>query len=58
MIEDKERKTGEELLMILIKAVVWMILFYFKEHPPHAYVEYKRLPYIAGAALFFFGPVW
>lgn len=56
MIEDKERKTGEELLMILIKAVVWMILFYFKEHPPQVYVEYKRLPYIAGAALVFLWP--
>ena len=56
MIEDRERKTGKELLMILVKAGVYLTLvyFYFNEHP--LYEEYHRLYAIAKALMVFLGP--
>lgn len=56
MIEDRERKTGKELLMILVKAVAWGILFYFYENKPAVYIEYPRLQTVASALLIFLGP--
>lgn len=57
MIEDRERKTGEELLMILIKAIICLILFYFAVNEPAAiYKEYPRLENLADGLMVFLGP--
>ncbi|MES2455968.1 MAG: mechanosensitive ion channel domain-containing protein [Bacteroidota bacterium] len=56
MIEDRERKTGEELLMILIKAVIYLILVYFYFNEPHVYTEYPRVEQGAKALAVFLGP--
>ncbi|MEJ2882083.1 mechanosensitive ion channel family protein [Pedobacter sp. GR22-6] len=57
MIEDRERKTGEELLMILVKAVICLILFYFAVNEPTAvYKEYPRLENFADGLMVFLGP--
>jgi hypothetical protein len=56
MIEDRERKTGSELVMILVKAVVFLTLlfFYFNDHP--VYDQYHKSYRVAKAFMFFLGP--
>ena len=56
MIEDRERKTGNEIVMILIKAAVYLTLvyFYFNDHP--LYDQYHRLYTAAKALMVFLGP--
>ncbi|SMC93795.1 mechanosensitive ion channel family protein [Pedobacter africanus] len=56
MIEDRERKTGKELLMIFIKAVVYLFLVYFYIHKPLLYFNYPRVEKVAGALMVFLGP--
>ena len=56
MIEDRQRKTGEELLIIGIKAVVYLFLVYLYFNKPTFYLEYPRIDKIAGAAMVFLGP--
>ncbi|ETZ23681.1 mechanosensitive ion channel family protein [Pedobacter sp. V48] len=56
MIEDRERKTGKELLMILIKALIYSLLVYFYVNKPQIYVEYPRLARITSGFMIFLGP--
>jgi len=56
MIEDRERKTGKELLMIGIKAAVYLFLVYLYLNKPTFYTEYPSVNKIAGAAMVFLGP--
>ena len=56
MIEDRERKTGKELLMIGIKAVVYLFLVYLYLNKPLFYIEYPIIQKIAGAVMVFLGP--
>ncbi|TCD01156.1 mechanosensitive ion channel family protein [Pedobacter psychroterrae] len=64
MIEDRERKTGKELLMILVKALIYLALVYFYinkdqlyvEYPKLFYVEYPRLYITVKALMVFLGP--
>ena len=56
MIEDRERKTGKELLMIGVKAVVYLFLVYLYLNKPAFYVEYPVVNKIAGAVMVFLGP--
>ncbi len=64
MIEDRERKTGKELLMILVKALIYLALVYFyinKDHfyldyPQLFYIEYPRIYILVKALMVFLGP--
>lgn len=56
MIEDKERQTGKELLMILVKAFICMVLIYFYISNPEIYKEYPTLDKIADTSIVFLGP--
>jgi Small-conductance mechanosensitive channel len=56
MIEDRERKTGKELLMILIKAVIYLLLVYCYINKPQIYHDYPRLVRITGGLMVFLGP--
>lgn len=56
MIEDKERQTGKELLMILGKALVCLVLIYFYISNPEIYTEFPTLDKIADTAILFLGP--
>jgi small-conductance mechanosensitive channel len=56
MIEDRERKTGKELLMIGIKAVIYLFLVYLYINKPAFYSEYPRVDKLAGAVMVFLGP--
>jgi membrane protease YdiL (CAAX protease family) len=56
MIEDRERKTGKELFMILVKVVLWGLLVYFYINKPSLYVEYPRLDKTSRGILVFLGP--
>lgn len=56
MIEDKERQTGKELLMILGKALICLVLVYFYISNPEIYTEFPTLDKIADTALLFLGP--
>lgn len=56
MIEDKERQTGKELLMILGKAFICLVLIYFYIRNPEIYKEFPTLDKIADTAILFLGP--
>ncbi|HKG06810.1 MAG TPA: mechanosensitive ion channel domain-containing protein [Pedobacter sp.] len=56
MIEDRERNTGRELIMILIKAVIYVALIYFYINKPQLYVEYPKVEQGAKALAVFLGP--
>lgn len=56
MIEDRERKTGKEILIILIKALVYLLLVYFYVYKPPFYLVYPLIAKLAGAAMVFLGP--
>lgn len=56
MIEDSERKTGKELLIIGIKAVVYLFLVYLYLNKPIFYTNYPAINKIAGAVMVFLGP--
>ncbi|MCD0490645.1 mechanosensitive ion channel family protein [Pedobacter sp. MC2016-14] len=56
MIESNERKTGKELLMILVKAVLWAVLVYFNINKPAFYLEYPHLSNVFYGLLVFLGP--
>ncbi|NQX37964.1 Small-conductance mechanosensitive channel [Pedobacter steynii] len=56
MIEDKERQTGKELLMILGKALICLVLVYFYISNPEIYTEFPTLDKIADTAILFLGP--
>jgi small-conductance mechanosensitive channel len=56
MIEDRERKTGEELFMILVKTVICLGLVYFYFNKPQFYVLYPRIEIATKALIIFLGP--
>jgi len=56
MIEDRERKTGKEIVMILIKAIVYLFLVYLYINKPIVYSEYPVIGRLAGALMIFLGP--
>nr|WP_121273296.1 mechanosensitive ion channel domain-containing protein [Pedobacter schmidteae] len=56
MIEDRERKTGKELLVIAIKAVIYLFLVYFYINEPTLYINYPGIDKAAGAVMVFLGP--
>jgi small-conductance mechanosensitive channel len=56
MIEDRERKTGKEIVMILIKAIVYLFLVYLYVNKPAVYTEYPAIGKLAGAVMIFLGP--
>lgn len=56
MIEDRERKTGKEILMILVKAIVYLFLVYFYINKPLLYANYPEIDKAAGAVMVFLGP--
>jgi len=56
MIEDRERNTGRELLMILVKAVAYLLLVYFYLNKPQFYMDYPRIETAARALAVFLGP--
>lgn len=56
MIEDKERQTGKELLMILVKAFICLVLIYFYISNPEIYKEFPTLDKFADTAILFLGP--
>nr|WP_068891629.1 mechanosensitive ion channel domain-containing protein [Pedobacter panaciterrae] len=56
MIEDRERKTGKELLMILIKAAIYLLLVYFYINKPQIYIDYPRLARLTSGLMVFLGP--
>lgn len=56
MIEDSERKTGKEILIIMIKALLYLLLVYFYINKPSLYLEYPSIDKAAGAVMVFLGP--
>lgn len=56
MIEDRERKTGKELLIIGVKAVVYLFFVYLYLNKPDFYTQYPAINKIAGAVMVFLGP--
>jgi small-conductance mechanosensitive channel len=56
MIEDSERKTGKEILIIMIKALLYLLLVYFYINKPGLYLEYPSIDKAAGAVMVFLGP--
>lgn len=58
MIEDRERKIGNEIITILIKAVLCGVLVYFhsKQIRPDLYLQYPNLENYARGLLTFLGP--
>jgi small-conductance mechanosensitive channel len=56
MIEDKERKTGKELLMIFLKALIYGLLVYLKINYSNLSIQYPMLGATASALFVFLGP--
>ncbi|MNJ98868.1 Miniconductance mechanosensitive channel MscM precursor [compost metagenome] len=56
MIEDRERKTGEELFMLGIKAVVCLFLVYLFINKPILFTQYPGVEKLSSAVLVFLGP--
>jgi small-conductance mechanosensitive channel len=56
MIEDKGRKTGKELLMIFLKALIYGLLVYFKINYASLSIQYPMLGATANAIFVFLGP--
>jgi len=56
MIEDSERKTGKEIILIMIKAFIYLLLVYFYVNKPLFYFDYPLVDKLAGAVMVFLGP--
>lgn len=56
IVEDKSRKTTNELVMIAVKTVLLGILFYLLNEQPVYLEKYKRLAVAARALAIFLGP--
>lgn len=56
MIEDRERKTGKELLVIGVKAIIYLFFVYLYLNKPDFYIQYPAIKKIAGAVMVFLGP--
>ncbi|WP_316820699.1 mechanosensitive ion channel family protein [Pedobacter gandavensis] len=55
-IEDKERETGKEMVMTLIKAFVCMVLIFLSIRVPEIYREYPFLGKLGNGFILFLGP--
>jgi len=56
MFAVKERKTGNEIVVILIKAVVYAVLVYFRIYKPSLYDEHVFVHQLTSALFIFLGP--
>lgn len=56
MIEDRERKTGKEIIVIMIKALVCLLMAYFYNNRTVLSVDPALIDKLTGALLLFFGP--
>lgn len=56
MIESGQRKTGKELLLILVKALVLLVMVYFFYNKREFYVDYPRLSDVTYGLMVFLGP--
>lgn len=56
MIEEKQRKTKSEFLMIVLKTVIFAALVYFNITKPQLYLHYPWLIRMANAVIVFLGP--
>jgi len=56
MIEEQERKTRNEIVMIVIKTIVYIALVYFKINVPPVYKNYPMVAQGAEALFVFLGP--
>jgi small-conductance mechanosensitive channel len=56
MIEEKQRKTRSEFLIIVLKTVIFSALVYFNITEPRLYVHYPWLIRCANAVIVFLGP--
>lgn len=55
-IEDKERETGKEMIMTLIKAFFCLVLIYLSVRVPEIYKEYPFLGKLGSGFILFLGP--
>lgn len=55
MLEERERKAGKELLIIVLRAIFWGVLFYFYLKPPAFYHQNAVVKSIAEALLIVLG---
>jgi len=56
MFAVKERKTGNEIVVILIKAVIYSVLVYFRIYKPSLYDEHVFVHQLTSALFIFLGP--
>jgi len=56
MIEEKQRKTKSEILMIVLKTVIFSALVYFNITAPQLYIHYPWLIRFANGVIVFLGP--
>jgi len=56
MIEEKQRKTRSEFLMIVIKTVIFSALVYFKINEPPLFLHYPWTASVTSAMIVFLGP--
>ena len=56
MIEEKQRKTKSELLVIVLKSVIFTALVYYNISEPKIYAHYPGLARCANAVVVFLGP--
>lgn len=55
MIQERERKAGKELLIIIFRTLIWGVLLYFFLNKPAFYHENPRIDNLAKALLIFLG---
>jgi len=56
MIEEKQRQTRSEFLVIIIKTVVFLAMVYAKINNPPLFLDYHWLASVNGALIVFLGP--
>jgi len=56
MFTVKERRTRNEFIMILVKAIIFTVLVYFRVNTPEVYDKYTFVKQLASALFVFIGP--
>ena len=56
MFTVKQRKTRNEFVMILVKAIIFTVLVYFRVNTPEVYDKYLFVNQLARALFIFIGP--
>ncbi len=56
MFTVKQRKTRNEIIMILVKAIIFTVLLYFRLNIPEVYGKYLFVNQLASALFIFIGP--